>query len=357
MDVRIAEKVKVEKQVEKKEKLRINKTWFIGLMLVLMIMVIMLSLTAGRYEISLNELLSTIMFKLKGEVPDSLRQVETILFQVRLPRVITSVFIGAALSISGTAYQSMFKNPMVSPDILGVSVGAGFGAALGIIFNRGYMEIQLLSFAFGLLAVTVTYIISHAVGKTGDKIIVLVLCGMVIRTVFQAFISITKYLADPEDSLPAITFWLMGSLSAVTLKDALYIGIPTTIGIIILMRYRWQLNVMAFGDEEAASLGVDTSIIRKVIIVVSTIIVSMSISVCGTIGWVGLIIPHFARMIVGPDNRMLMPFSILIGGTYLLIMDDVARTMLQVEIPISILTSIIGAPIFVLLLIRSRRCW
>lgn len=329
----------------------------VGVLLVILILGIIVSMMMGRYFINIKDILLTVLAKVQGDVPIALKQYETIVFQVRLPRVLTAVFIGSALSVSGASYQSMFRNPMVSPDILGVSAGAGFGAALGIILHGSYWEIQAMAFVFGLIAVCITYIISASAGKSSERIVVLVLSGLIIRTLFQAFLSVVKYLADPEDSLPEITFWLMGSLSSVTIRDTIIIGIPTIIGSLFLLKYSWKLNVMSFGDEEAASMGIDTVILRRKVIIISTIMVCVSISVCGSIGWVGLIIPHFARMIVGPNNKILLPVSVLLGGSYLLIMDDIARNLMQLEIPISILTSMIGAPVFVFLLIRSRRCW
>jgi iron complex transport system permease protein len=334
-----------------------NEKVVITVLILFLIWIMLYSLTIGRFNISNGELIKTITAKIMNNTTKDLEQFDTIIFKVRFPRVLAAMFIGGALSISGAAYQSMFKNPMVSPDILGVSSGAGFGAALGILLSANDWQIQVFAFIFGLIAVMMTCSISALVGKFGNKIIVLILTGMVIRTVFQSFISIAKYLADPEDDLPAITFWLMGSLSSVTLKDAMMIAIPIALGIIPILWYRWKLNVMAFGDEEASAMGIDTIKLRRVMIVSSTVITSVSISVCGMIGWVGLIIPHFARMLVGPNNKVLIPTSLLLGAIYLLMMDDIARNLMSVEIPISILTSIIGAPFFVLLLIRTRRCW
>jgi iron complex transport system permease protein len=339
------------KGIFKKEK------FVVSLLFIALILVMLFSLTVGRFEISYDYLFQTILAKITNNVTPDLDQFATIIFKVRLPRVLASVCIGGALSISGATYQSMFKNPMVSPDILGVSSGAGFGAALGILIGMSQLQIQFMAFVFGLFAVLITCSISASVGKFGNKIIVLVLSGMVIRTVFQSLISITKYLADPDDALPAITFWLMGSLSSVELKDALIIGVGTILGIIPILWYRWKLNVIAFGDEEASAMGIDTVKLRRVMIITSTIITSVSISVCGMIGWVGLIIPHFSRMLVGPNNKVLIPTSLLLGAIYLLMMDNIARNLMSVEIPISILTSIVGAPFFVLLLLKTRRCW
>lgn len=342
---------------EEADNTEVKESLIIGILIVFLFITVIVSMLMGRYFISAPDFFRTISAKINGEVPSTLKQFETILFQVRMPRVFTAMFIGGALSISGASYQSMFRNPMVSPDILGVSSGAGFGAALGIVLNASYWEIQVLAFLFGLIAVCITYLISASAGRSGDRIVVLVLSGLIIRTVFQAFLSILKYLADPEDALPEITFWLMGSLSSVSLKNTFIIGIPTMIGILFLLKYRWKLNVMSFGDEEAAAMGVDTASLRRKIVIISTVIVCVSISVCGAIGWVGLIIPHFARLMVGPNNKILLPVSVILGGSYLLLMDDIARNLMLVEIPISILTSIIGAPVFVILLIRSRRCW
>lgn len=249
----------------------------------------------------------------------------------------------------------MFRNPLVSPDILGASAGACFGAALAIFYSLNYAGIQILSFIFGLLAVSITYAVSSRISH--ESTLTLVLSGILIGTLFTSGTSLLKYMADPFDKLPAITYWLMGSLSSISSEDVLAVILPMLVGGFILYLVRWRLNVLSLGEEEASALGLDTRKLKMIVILCATMMTSAAVSISGMIGWVGLIVPHLARMIVGPNYKALLPASIIIGGTYLLLVDDLARVMASVEIPLGILTSIIGAPFFIYLLMRSRRGW
>lgn len=325
------------------------------ILLVVLIMVVLFSFTIGRYSVTLSQLFEILNYKIFGGTTNLAQSVETVIFKVRIPRILLAVLIGASLAIAGVVYQGLFKNPMVSPDILGASSGAGYGAAIAILLSFNSAEIQISAFMFGLAAVAITIIISKYIGKSNNNILALVLTGMVVNTLFSSFISITKYLADTDDKLPAITFWLMGGLSSVSLKDLLIIIFPFLVGIIPLLLIRWKLNVLSFGEEEAQGMGVDTGKIRVLTIFCSTLLTASAVSIGGMIGWIGLIIPHIARLIVGPNYKVLLPASALIGGIFLLIVDDIARCLLSVEIPIGILTSIIGAPFFLYLLFKERR--
>ncbi|KNF08683.1 ABC-type Fe3+-siderophore transport system, permease component [Gottschalkia purinilytica] len=327
------------------------------ILLIIPIIAFAISLSIGRYSISFKEFIEILISKITQKQASYPEVVDTIIFQVRIPRIIAAMIIGAALSASGASYQGMFKNPMVSPDILGASAGAGFGAAFGILMSFSVIGIQISAFLFGLLAVLLTYIISVKVGKNSNAIFILILAGMLVGTLFQSFISLTKYVADPYDKLPAITFWLMGSLSSVSRRDILVLLIPFVVGIVPLFFVRWKLNVLSFGDEEARALGIDTKKLRIIVIICSTLMTASAVSVCGMIGWVGLVVPHFSRMIVGPDYRYLLPTSMLIGSTYLLMVDNIARGVASIEIPLGILTSIIGAPFFIYLLLNARKGW
>lgn len=321
------------------------------------IFVFAISMTMGRYFIPISELFKIFASKLhliNHVYPDTL---DTIIFQVRLPRIIAGLLVGAALSLAGASYQGMFRNPMVSPDILGASAGAGFGAAMGILFSFSIWGIQLTSFLFGLLAVCLTYAISSSIGRKNNTVLLMVLTGMVVSTLFQSFTSLTKYVADPYSKLPAITFWLMGSLSSVTMKDVKILVIPIAIGIIPLFLIRWKMNVLSFGEEEARAMGVNTNTLRIVIVICSTLITSAAVAVAGLVGWVGLVIPHMARMISGPNYKVLIPVCLAIGATFLVLVDDVARNLFSVEIPLGILTSCIGAPFFIYLLLKGKRGW
>ena len=316
-----------------------------------------LSITLGRYSISVKEVFRILIAKIMGNETGVPEVVETVIFQVRIPRVIVAMIVGTSLSVSGAVYQGMFKNPMVSPDILGTSAGAGFGAALGILLSYSTLGIQLLSFSFGLLAVFLTYSISAKVSRNDSIIFVLILAGILVGTIFQSFISLAKYVADPYDKLPAITFWLMGSLANISIRDVYVIIVPFILGMIPLLLIRWHLNTLSFGEEEAKALGIDTTKLRLIVIICSTFLTASSVSVAGMIGWVGLIVPHIARMIVGPDFKVLLPASALIGSTYLLFVDNIARTVATIELPLGILTSLIGAPFFIYLLFKTRKGW
>lgn len=346
---------KEEKILEEKKSKNVGKIML--LLFLLPIISFFISLMLGRFSISFTEFFQLIMSKIMGTPSGLSKNFETVLFKVRLPRIFAAMIIGAALSMSGASYQGMFKNPMVSPDILGASAGAGFGAALGILMSFGIIEIQIMSFVFGLLAVALSYFICKVISRGHDTILVLVLTGMVIATLFQSMISLTKYVADPYSKMPAITFWLMGGLSTINFQDVKMLIYPFILGAVPLLLVRWKMNALSFGDEEALALGINTSRIRLIIIICSTLMTSVCVSVSGMIGWVGLIIPHLARMLVGPNFKVLLPASFLIGCSYLLLVDDAARGVFAVEIPLGILTALIGAPFFISLLLKGKKGW
>lgn len=317
--------------------------------------VFIISLTLGRYPVSLNDIWNVFGNKLLnlGNPVDEI--FETIIFQVRLPRIIVAFLVGGALSASGAAYQGMFRNPLISPDILGASAGASLGACIGILFSWPIAVIQLSAFIFGLISVFITYTISRNI-KGRDATLMLVLTGILVGTIFSSLVSLTKLVADPYGKLPEITFWLMGSLAAVKDTD-IYMLFPCfVIGIVPLYLLRWKLNVLSFG-EEAQTMGVNVNRLRMIVIFCATLMTSSCIAVSGLIGWIGLVIPHLSRAIAGPDFKRLLPYSIVIGGTFLLIIDNIARCAGSLEVPLGILTSIIGAPFFIYLLMYSRRGW
>lgn len=327
------------------------------ILIALLIAVFLISFTIGRYPIALDQLIKAFYLKITGSTTSLKDTTQAVLFAVRLPRIISAVLVGAALSVSGATFQGLFRNPMVSADILGASAGAGFGAAVAILLSFGTVGIQLSSFAFGLGAVALTYTISKVVGRGSSPILVMVLTGMVVQALFTSSISLTKYVADPESKLPEITFWLMGGLSSITMSDIKIAIIPMLAGVIPLMLIRWKLNALSFGDEEAQSLGIDTKKMRALTIVCSTLLTASTVSISGMIGWVGLVIPHLARMIVGPNYKALLPASLLIGGIFMLIVDDLARCLFAEEIPLGILTAMIGAPFFIYLLLKGKKGW
>lgn len=304
------------------------------------------ALCTGQYQISLEELVRAFAGK---EVSAN---VMTVLFKIRLPRILVSIAAGAGLSAAGAAFQSMFANPLATPDTLGASNGASFGAALAILLGFNILGIEAMALIFGLSAIALVFLVSGA-DRRNVSILTVVLSGMVISSLFSALVSFVKFVADPNDVLPVITYWLMGSFSSINLKS-LYTGLPLiAAGTVILYLIRYRLNVLSLSKEETVSLGIDVPKIRTLIIVSSTLITASVTAMCGVISWVGLLIPHIARMLVGNDNCRVIPCSIVCGGLFLVVIDTLARTLAISEIPVSILTSIIGAPVFILLLKKT----
>lgn len=319
--------------------------------------VFFVSLFIGRYSVSPLEVLkifSNWIFGTNFEQTWS-DSAAKVIIQVRFPRAVMAAFVGAGLSMSGAAFQGMFQNPLVSPFILGVSAGASFGAALGLVLSLPYFGIQLLAFVFGIVAVAISYFLAHIYKST--PVLMLILSGTVVSAFFQALLSIIKFTAEGDEKLPAITFWLMGSLGSVSLSDIAISLIPISICIIGLLVLRWRINVLSMGDKEARSLGINTEKTKLLIIVFTTVITSTAVSICGIIGWVGQVIPHFCRMLVGPDHKTLIPATMFVGATYILIVDNLCRLLTASEIPIGILTAIIGAPVFAYLLRKTKGGW
>ena len=273
------------------------------------------------------------------------------ILRIRLPRVLMGILVGAGLSVSGTVYQAVFGNPLVSPDILGVSSGAGFGAALAILFSAGMAAAQGIALLFGLLAVAAVLNLSRIKGRS--ELFVLVLSGVIVKSMFDAMVSFIKYIADPEDKLPAITMWLMGSLANVSYRDVALCAVIVIPCLLIVLALRWKMNLLSLNQDEARSLGINVRKLRLVVILLSTLMTAVTVSVCGIIGWIGLVIPHIARLLIGNDHRTLIPASALMGSIYLLMIDTVARAATASEVPLSILTAMIGAPFFAVILRKT----
>ena len=309
------------------------------------------SLLLGRYALSPRQLLHMLWTKVTGGAADWPLSDDKVVFAVRLPRVAAAALVGAALAVSGAAYQGMFRNPMVSPDILGASTGAGFGAAVAILLGAGYFGISAAAFCCGLLAVAAAWLVSR-LSRT-NQTVALILAGMMISSLFSAGTSFVKLVADTQQQLPAITYWLMGSLSSVKDTDVLFLSIPVTLGMVPLLALRWRMNLLTLGEEEAQSMGVNTRRLRGTVIVCATLLTSASVAVSGMIGWVGLVIPHFCRMLFGYDYRRLIPAGALFGASFLLIVDDIARLVTTGELPLGILTAFVGAPLFVYLIVTA----
>jgi len=313
-----------------------------------------LSMMVGKYGGGPGPLFAALHQWVTGETTDPL--LATVLWNVRLPRVLAAVVVGAALAAAGATYQGLFRNPLVSPDLLGVSVGASLGAVLGIFLSLPLLLIQLAAFAGGLAAVLAVTAIGALV-RQRDPVLTLVLAGIAIQALIGAGISLIKVLADPYDQLPAITYWLLGSMTAITRFDVLSILPAVILGLVPLVLLRWRMNVMTLGDEEARTLGVDTVKTRIVLIAGATLVTAATVSVTGIIGWIGLVIPHIARMLVGPDFRRLLPAAMMLGAAYLLIVDMLARSIAAIEVPLGILTATVGAPFFLWLLVAGKRSW
>jgi iron complex transport system permease protein len=307
------------------------------------------ALMVGPYPLSPAEVLAALTGRAEA-------QAGIVVLGVRLPRVLAALLVGAALAAAGAAYQTLFRNPLVSPDILGVSAGAGLGAVLGIFLSLPVAGIQLAAFAGGLGAVALVMVVAGAI-RHADPTLVLVLTGVVIGALAGAATSLLKVLADPYDQLPAITFWLLGSLAAVTDGDVLPALPAVLLGLVPLVLLRWRINVLGMGDEEARALGIEARRLRLLVIVAATLVTASVTALAGVVGWVGLVIPHIARMLTGPGFGRLLPAAALIGAGYLLIVDTLARTIAETEVPLGILTAVIGAPFFIWLLARGRRGW
>lgn len=305
----------------------------------------------GRIYMSPVEIVSDL-YRILTAGPDSVEpQVYSVLINVRLPRIILAVLCGAGLAVSGAAFQSIFSNALATPDTLGVAAGASFGAALALLLKAGLIVVQLTALAVGFAAVVLTYLISRQ--RQGVSTVMVILSGMVIASLFEAGISIIKFVADTESQLPAITYWLMGSLSNTSYRS-LALGAPfIMIGVGVIFALRWKLNVLMLSEEEAKTMGVNVKLMRVIVALAATMITASCVSMCGQVGWVGLLIPHICRMLFGSNNRQVVPASISLGASFLLIMDTVARSATAAEIPISILTAIIGAPFFILLLKKT----
>lgn len=282
-------------------------------------------------------------------------KMDRVLFRIRLPRVGVVMLVGAALAVAGASYQGMFKNPLTSPDLLGASAGASLGACLALLWGLAGEYVQLFAFLGGMLAVGMAVWLNRQVDY--DPALGLVLAGILVSTLFQSGMSMVKFLADADDKLPTITFWLMGSFANVNAGDFLVSLLPMLIGFVILMSQSWKLNVLSFGDEEARAMGVKTRSTRLLVIFASTLITSASVAVAGIVGWIGLVIPHLARAIVGPNYKVLLPCSMVVGAVYLLLVDNIARLAMTVEVPIGILTAILGVPFFVVIFKHNMKGW
>ena len=320
-------------------------------LLLLTVFVFLVSISIGKYPVSINSLAEALYAQLTGA---KMTTAQLALVRVRLPRTLLAMIVGASLSLSGAVYQGLFKNPVVSPDLLGASNGASFGAAMAILLGMSSVGIQTSAFLGGIFAVGLVAVMNRIVSKNSNTVVNLILCGMLVSSLFNAAVSFIKFVADTDTKLPAITFWLMGSIASTILADlkVFWLFLPACL---ILMISRWKINILSLEDEEAKMLGVNVRLYRGIMIGCATLLTSLSVSVSGNVGWVGLVVPHFARMVVGANYGKLLPATMLIGAAFMLLVDTFARMLLTVEVPLSIITAVIGAPFFFILLVRSKR--
>lgn len=319
-----------------------------------LLLALIVGVSVGPYALPLGELVDAIIAKLSGREVSPL--LDTVLFHIRVPRVLAGALVGGSLAIAGATYQSLFRNPLVSPDILGVSAGASLGAVLAIVMGLPVVAIQGFAFVGGLLAVIAVYTLGSAL-KTRDPVLVLVLAGIAVGALLGAALSLLKILADPYNQLPTITYWLLGSLAATTGDDLVWMAPIVLVGLVPLVLLRWRINLMSLGDDEARALGVDVRRMRIIIVGAATLVTAATVATTGVIGWVGLIVPHVGRSFFGSDFRKLGPAALLLGATFLVVVDTAARTIAPIEIPLGVLSAFCGAPFFVWALAAGRKGW
>lgn len=323
---------------------------------ILILIVAVVSLGLGRFsKINIHEIPIILLHQFFPSIQQTWTSTdENVLINLRLPRIIESIIVGASLAISGVSYQALFANPIASPDTLGVTSSAAFGAVLGILLNISTFGVKLISFAVGCIAVLLVLSIASRLSKGRSMTVFLILIGMVASSMFQALLSVLKFVADPVDQLPKITYWLMGSFSNVRLRDIPFCLLFFIIGALPLFAMKWRLNFLSLNEYEAKSIGENVILLRIITVICATLLTSSSVAMTGGISWVGLVIPHLTRFIVGSDSRKLLPASALMGSLFLLVMDNLARSASVYELPISVLTSLIGAPIFFVILVKCR---
>lgn len=319
----------------------------------LYILIFILSFSFGRYPVDPITLIKILLSKIFPIENTWSRQAEIVVINIRLPRLLAGSLVGAGLSLAGLVFQTIFHNPMISPDVLGTTSGAGFGAALALLLGLPNILVNGCAFLFGLLSVGLVMIISSRVKH--NQILGYVLGGIMISSLFSALTSFVKLVADPNDTLPNITYFLMGSLAGATFKDVAITFIPMIVSMIVIYTLSWKINILSLSEEEARSLGTNTRVIRTIVILASSLMISSSVAISGVIGWIGLVIPHIVRMILGCDTRKTIPSSIFLGASFLILVDTISRMISTSEVPIGILTSIVGAPFFLYLILRQGR--
>ncbi|WP_246657890.1 FecCD family ABC transporter permease [Arthrobacter yangruifuii] len=338
-----------------------RRRFILPLCVLILCAVALISMAAGRYWVPPNEILRILfnevsaLFGGDGLVRRTWTEQEaTVVLDVRLPRVLLAFLVGAALSLGGACLQALFRNPLVSPDIIGVTAGASFGGVLVLTLGLSGGWMVGGAFGFGLAALAGVLLLGRLGGRD-NAMLMIVLGGIVVAAFFNALVSFMTYLADPYSELPSIVHWLLGSIAAASYDKVLTALVPVAIGAVVVLALRWRLNVLSLGDDDAAALGVNPHRSRVLLLCAVALMTAGTVAVAGAVGWVGLVVPHLARLWVGPDHRILLPASLLLGGTYLMLIDTLSRSITSSELPLGILTAIIGAPVFVVLLARSQK--
>ena len=333
-----------------KNRLKCETNRLLPVLVMILAAVFLLSFCIGRYGVPFDQLVRILASRLFALRVTWTAEMEAVVLNIRLPRILLACLVGASLSAAGAAYQGVLQNPMASPDVLGASTGAGFGAALAIFVGASSYFITVGAFCISLIVIGAVYLIG--IRAPGHPVVNLILAGIMVSSLFQAGTSYIKLVADPNNQLPQITYWLMGSLAGATMREVKFAAAPMAIGLLPLFLLRWRINLLTMGDEEARTLGVNANALRLTVIVSATLVTAASVSVSGVIGWVGLVIPHLCRRLGGSDYKFVMPASMLLGAAFLLVVDDISRNLLAVEIPIGILTAFVGAPFFLYLILR-----
>ena len=331
-------------------RISLREDFVIMALAVILVVITSVSLMLGKFPIEPHEAICMLLGQVFPIDQFWTNQQQTLFFNVRLPRILLALMVGCCLAAAGAAFQGTFQNPLVSPDILGASQGAALGAAIAILLGASAFATSLFAFCFAIATVFLVLLISSR--AKGNRILV---AGVMVSSLFQAGVSFTKLIADPTDQLPAITYWLMGSLTSAKMSDVTLVAAPMIIGCVVLFAMRWRINILTMGDDEAATMGVNAKRMRVVVLLAATLVTASSVAVSGMVGWVGLVIPHLCRMLVGCDYRKLLPASMLMGASFLLLVDDIARLVATSEIPIGILTAFVGAPFFLYLITRERK--
>ena len=321
------------------------------LMALALVLLFLLSFVWGRYDVPLGQVVRILLSRVFAVAQTWTDNMAIVVWNVRMPRILLACLVGCALSAAGTGYQTVFQNPMAAPDILGASSGACFGAALAILTGQSSVMVTVFAFLFSLLTVVLVYLIgSHT---RGNRVVSILLAGIMVGSLFSAGTSYIKLVADPSNQLPQITYWLMGSLSGTRIKTVGFAAVCMAVGLLPLLLLRWRMNLLTLSPDEARAMGVHTDRLRLAVILCATVLTASAVSVSGMIGWVGLVIPHLSRRLVGNDCRRLLPMACLFGAAFLLLVDDLARTLAATEIPIGILTAFVGAPFFIYLMVKG----